>query len=490
MRRQQQFQGMSSKRHCPPREFTMNSQGNQQQLNNQWLYNSGGQLWGHTPMPQQPAQQQSYTNTYLQPDFMFCNYNNIQAVPSNLNNTTVPASFDENTTVPEPTHFNINPGLTFGLDTIINPSPNLNTFLEGWPDDFMMQNELNESGFPPIPEPDQRPEQLEINQQLWPNLECDLLEIATIGPPIGINMIPSPQPIGRNIPAVPPFHSREPFAYRPHLPGHKKNGATIPPPRDRSNVDILDIVRSPPPPVISSYEIIIPLIPPEGQNQHAPKPRAKPDGEIRPPDTTIPNLPSPTLDVEMYEPAPGGSLASQFGLLVGYTYADKEDQNQAIRGINEEINHDAQAQAKEALRVREQEAQQRQPANNFEWLGDPSEYPAECYEDLQLPGCQFRRRAICVGRPRDEWFRQRGQAKREGRVVVYAVPRPDKNGVEFRLKEVGSSVEEVEQNETVGFRDIELNSKFSGMDEHMVVRWSGTLLAEVPGMNNSMTMWS
>ncbi|KAI0404769.1 hypothetical protein F4802DRAFT_615419 [Xylaria palmicola] len=138
---------------------------------------------------------------------------------------------------------------------------------------------------------------------------------------------------------------------------------------------------------------------------------------------------------------------------------------------------------------------ERQDGQEFPWPGDPSAYPAECCENLRLPGCEYRARAICVGTPQEEWLRSRGRGRGQRMVYVYAVRGPEGGGggggVEYKATaEPSPSPAELARAERIPFVDIQLNANFEDMDEKMVARWSRYLLAAVPGTDDAITTWS
>ncbi|KAI0188539.1 hypothetical protein F4808DRAFT_446208 [Astrocystis sublimbata] len=155
-----------------------------------------------------------------------------------------------------------------------------------------------------------------------------------------------------------------------------------------------------------------------------------------------------------------------------------------------------QQEAKEAWeheqrKIAEREAE-RQQAKVFELYDGTSGYPAECYMHLQLPGCEHRAHAICVGRPRHELARDRYRSlslpSKDGRLLVYATC-CENGGIGFKIAEAGSTPDEVLQGPTIDFGDIKLNADFSDMNEQKVVRWSRYLLAAVPGHNDTIPQW-
>ncbi|KAI1742346.1 hypothetical protein F4680DRAFT_463861 [Xylaria scruposa] len=148
-----------------------------------------------------------------------------------------------------------------------------------------------------------------------------------------------------------------------------------------------------------------------------------------------------------------------------------------------------ETEAKIAQREKEREEAENQRAKAFEWPGDPSEYPAECFASIRLPGCEFRAHAICIGAPRPGLPLNKYNVYPKRRMVVYAV-RQGSDGVEFKIVEPHSTPEQVMQASRIPFRDIKLNTDFSDMDEARVIRWSRYLLNAVPGQNDSVTMWS
>ncbi|KAI0202086.1 hypothetical protein F4808DRAFT_421818 [Astrocystis sublimbata] len=141
-----------------------------------------------------------------------------------------------------------------------------------------------------------------------------------------------------------------------------------------------------------------------------------------------------------------------------------------------------QQEAKEAWeheqrKIAEREAE-RQQAKVFELYDGTSGYPAECYMHLQLPGCEHRAHAICVGRPRHELARDRYRSlslpSKDGRLLVYATC-CENGGIGFKIAEAGSTPDEVLQGPTIDFGDIKLNADFSDMNEQKVVRHNDTI---------------
>ncbi|KAI0449401.1 hypothetical protein F5B21DRAFT_520270 [Xylaria acuta] len=148
-----------------------------------------------------------------------------------------------------------------------------------------------------------------------------------------------------------------------------------------------------------------------------------------------------------------------------------------------------EAEVKRAREEKKRDKAEKKRAEAFEWPGDPSEYPAECFANMRLPGCEFRAHAICIGSPRPGLPRDQYKVPPKGRLLVYAV-RQGSDGVEFKLVEPQSTPEEVMQASEIQFKNINLNVNFSDMDELKVIRWSRYLLDAVPGRNDSVTMWS
>ncbi|KAI0487088.1 hypothetical protein F4859DRAFT_468143 [Xylaria cf. heliscus] len=154
----------------------------------------------------------------------------------------------------------------------------------------------------------------------------------------------------------------------------------------------------------------------------------------------------------------------------------------------EGLKHE-EAEAKLAQAEKEREEQEKNQVEAFEWPGDVSGYPAECFANLRLPGCEFRAYAIYVGSPRPGLPRNEYKVPPKGRLVVFAA-RGANDGVEFKLAEPHSTPQEVTQASRIQFSDIHLNANFSDMDERRVIRWTQYLLDAVPGTNDSVTMWA
>ncbi|KAI0195277.1 hypothetical protein EV127DRAFT_508807 [Xylaria flabelliformis] len=180
------------------------------------------------------------------------------------------------------------------------------------------------------------------------------------------------------------------------------------------------------------------------------------------------------------------------GDIVPYKVSNYEDTLET--GFGELSKHlreleQQEAKAKMAQREKEREEAEKQRAEAFEWPGNPSEYPAECFANMRLPGCEFRAHAIYIGSPRPGLSLNRYNVHPKGRLVVYAV-RQGRDGVEFKLVEPHSTPKQVMQASTIRFEDIKLSTDFSDMNEPKVIRWSRYLLDAVPGQNDSVTMWS
>ncbi|KAI0554806.1 hypothetical protein F4679DRAFT_237329 [Xylaria curta] len=164
---------------------------------------------------------------------------------------------------------------------------------------------------------------------------------------------------------------------------------------------------------------------------------------------------------------------------------DFEELKQHLKVLEQQETEAEVAQQRE----KEREEAENQRAKAFEWPGDPSEYPAECFANMRLPGCEFRAHAICVGVPRPGLSLNKYNVYPKRRLVVYAV-RQGSDLVEFKIVEPHSTPEQVMQASRIRFKDIKLNTDFSDMDETRVIRWSRYLLNAVPGQNDSVTMWS
>ncbi|KAI0429898.1 hypothetical protein F5Y09DRAFT_356513 [Xylaria sp. FL1042] len=175
------------------------------------------------------------------------------------------------------------------------------------------------------------------------------------------------------------------------------------------------------------------------------------------------------------------------GRLGPYDYLDHD-----LGAIKEFIVLEEERQAEEARQQKEREEEEaaRLAEVAAQWVGDPCQYPAECHGNLRLPGCEYRAQAICVGTPGLEWFGKQDGTQAKGPLIVYAVAGPGGDGVEFKLVKAGCSVKEIMESTEVQFSDIWLNENFSDMDEKQVTRWSRYLLAAVPGVNDTITMWT
>ncbi|KAI1757594.1 hypothetical protein F4782DRAFT_546713 [Xylaria castorea] len=162
-----------------------------------------------------------------------------------------------------------------------------------------------------------------------------------------------------------------------------------------------------------------------------------------------------------------------------------------IGAIKEHLELLAQQETEDKRRQEEKEREEaeKKRTEEFKWPGNPSEYPAECFANIRLLGCEFRAHAIYIGSPRPGLLRDQYNVPPKGWLAVYAVRRGS-DGVEFKLVKPHSTPEEVLQASEIQFNDIKLSDDFSDMNEPKVKQFSRYLLDAVPGRNDSRTMWS
>ncbi|KAI0906278.1 hypothetical protein F4823DRAFT_565928 [Ustulina deusta] len=455
-------QGSLPKRHCQAQQFAMETQGNQPQTS-QWPSNN---MHPQSYIPQQPAQRYCYYNNNIvnnvisvPPSNAFDGYGSptqfttaqpapTQLVRAQLGRAQVPP--------PQFTAFNMNLEMTLGGGCInSNTFPHHVTHGSSYP--FHMniatqsQQSVNVSS--QVPQP---PALLDLYQRAWESQPIPPV-VDSIRTPLAINTAPRPPP-GWNIPRKEPFLIPATYAPRPRV-ARKKRSAL----EDKVGLDLVKIAQS------KSMKSSKPHI--KTANPPTPIPEIEMASNTSPGNQESPSLASPEIGAS--DPVPYESL--DYGLDAIKEYLELEEKREA-------------EEAQQKQQREEEKAQQLTQAP--EWVGDPSRYPAECYEDLRLPGCEFRAQAICVGLPGPEWFRKYGENRAYGRLVVYAVRQPGNDEVEFKLVEPGPSVQEVMQGPEIQFGDIRLNANFSDMNEEQVTRWSRYLLAAVPGIDDTTTMWA
>ncbi|TGJ84593.1 hypothetical protein E0Z10_g4178 [Xylaria hypoxylon] len=494
MKRQQSFQDKPSKRRCPAQQLAMEAQGNQPQVN-QWPSNSG-QPWGY--FPQQPTQQHYYYNTdnssnnttaflpnncygatgefasmqyapiQYTPPMQYCpmQFTPAQLPPAQLPSAQLPSARLARVQItPEQikafsSHLNMTGGGDYTSNNILPPHP---THVPNYPVDrnITTQNiQPNISQFCPIPQPQY---QFEAPQQRLEPRRPFRCSVDMPGMPTGINATYNP-PIGGNIPGKVPIHIPEHYRPGSVAPAIKRNPSKS---QDTYGVDLTTLHR--PQPIVD----LTTLSRPEPTVDLTTTGRSKP----------TPQNEERTNTVSQFQNPPG-SRENQQGKtnhLQRKTPDPYDGLGPIVDWLKVEKQHEIESE-KERIEKEREEAERLAQAT--QWSGDQSEYPAECYEHLRLPGCEFRAQAICVGSPRPEWLRAKG------RLVVYAVRRPNSDGVEFKLVKSGSSVKEVMESPEILFRDISLSGRFSDMDELKVAQWSRYLLAAVPGTADSLTMWA
>ncbi|KAI1131401.1 hypothetical protein F5Y10DRAFT_233590 [Nemania abortiva] len=120
---------------------------------------------------------------------------------------------------------------------------------------------------------------------------------------------------------------------------------------------------------------------------------------------------------------------------------------------------------------------------------DMTGYPAECYNNIRLPGCPFRAEAICIG-GRYTLVRDRNGVERRKRWIMYGVRRPDSDDVEFKLVEPGSTIGEILKSPETQLQDVQLNCNFADMSPQMIVQWVRYLLAAVPRVDDAVVVWA
>ncbi|KAL7619926.1 hypothetical protein AAE478_010473 [Parahypoxylon ruwenzoriense] len=117
------------------------------------------------------------------------------------------------------------------------------------------------------------------------------------------------------------------------------------------------------------------------------------------------------------------------------------------------------------------------------WPGDAGHYPAASAEDLEMPGCEYRAKAIHIGISPDKGTG--GEA-----LSVYAVRPEGSRSIEFRMAKDGSSPSKISQGPEVDYGQVQRNSYFRGMGEDQAQLWVRHLLATVPGQNDTIMKWT
>ncbi|KAI0537469.1 hypothetical protein GGR58DRAFT_527355 [Xylaria digitata] len=462
MKRQQSFQDDPSKRRCLQQQFGMNIQENQPPVS-QWPSNSR-QFWDR--FPQQPVQQHvqqhyyynngSNSNTtafpldnrgyngsvnyvplphsplqYTPMQYTPMQYAPIQYTPMQFTQTQIAL---EQLLPTQFTGLSTNFDMTFGGGCINN---NIllqhDTHMPNYKFDFNVttQNQPNTETI--------HPNLLEKAGTSQPPSEPRRPFRCVVdmpGMPTGINANYSP-PIGSNIPDKVPMN----------VPEHYELGLCVPAVRrelskskDVNGVDLAAIGRSKPTPQK------------EKQREN--------------------DLEGKTNQSQIQKPDPYGGLGPIMDWL------DLEKQHEIA--LEEE---------KKKKKKKENQEKAKDHAQVLDSYNRLSEYPAECYEHLRLPGCKFRAQAIRVGWPRPEWLRSQGEARMKRKFSVCAVRRAGGDGIKFKLVESGSTVQEVMKSQDIQFNDIQMNQTFSDMNELKVTQLSQYLLDAVPGTTDSVTMW-
>ncbi|KAI8944896.1 hypothetical protein F4801DRAFT_584965 [Xylaria longipes] len=500
MKRQQSIQGGSlPKRPCPTL-FPAQTQGLQPSINqtNQYLYNSNQ---AYDNLPKQPAQQlaqkpchynnSNYNNSiYNNSNYNNSNYNNnYNNSNSNLTTNTnngvhrqnnsandwnkpmqysplqfalaglTPASFTSTQFAPtQPTDFNTSLNVTLGVNyrdgNIPLPYPThvpnrVSTMQNSW-DASVPYN------------PPQQPNQSVVNGQLCeprPNRPVNNMTAMSVG-----TNITQYQHNGRNNTNGASFHfSRRPVygagvakpPQPPQIPQKRRKHTKSGEPQGNDTVVDLVTMTSRTPELSTAGPVTGAPVAPVNQPTEFPQ---APDGD----------------SVKPCEPVDDEAIVKA-GILALKAHLEVLEQQEA--------------EAKRAQEEKERVEAEKKRAEAFEWPGDESELPAECFANMRLPGCEYRAHAICVGSPQPGLPRNRYKVPEKGRLVVYAVRRGS-DGVEFKLVVPHSNPEEVTQASEIHFNHIKLNVNFSDMDEPRVIRWVRYLLDAVPGNNDSVTMWS
>lgn len=466
----------------------MEMQRNQAQLDQLASGPSNSQPWGYPP--QQLIPQLEWPSNYN----VNINTGNIFMHPSNMTNSyNAPTPFPMQQGPIQQGQMQLEPmpltpvettGFTEGFNQAFAPN-----YIEGvdWHSANHLfqaqQGAMNEFYSPPPPPSPQQQTQFQFNQLLWTPGP------ASSGP--GMSRLPvghavttgqGPLVIGRNIPSRPPFYPRGAYgAVRPKRQRHVS--------RDAVGVDITKIGERRPstlPTPSPEKKIQAPIVPPQpdsavpesakDQQSRKRKREDHPEEVAR-----LNSIDNPVVVDDLDDPAPE-KLARPNSIDNPVIVDHLGGLCPVKEALERAKQDDATNQAEKGPEDKQAEV---------EWPGDPSEYPAECSEPLRLPGCQYRAQGICIGSPRPEYWRDQGETRRPGLWVVYAVRRPQNDGgVGFKLVKPGSKIQEVMDGQDIQFRDIRLNVNFEGMDEKKVIHWSKYLLSAVPGLNDSITMWT
>ncbi|KAI1421217.1 hypothetical protein F5Y12DRAFT_790201 [Xylaria sp. FL1777] len=515
MKRQQSFQGGVPKRPCLGQQFAIQPQGNQPHAG-QWSSNNT-HLQSYAPEQLTP-QPYYYNNSY---SYNYNNYNNnnnnITGLPSNntLNGygsqmdfnrvqspltqlapqklapqqlalqqlvpqQLAPAQLAPAQLAPPPslpphfTGFNTSSDMTFKGDSINgNVFPSHTVGLSNYPLHInnTTQGQKNASVSYPVSKP---LDQIDTYQRFGePQPSQHVTKTTRMHFPINTT---GPQ-IEWNIPSQAPFQLPESYGTRPCAPSLARKRSNVKS-VDTFGLDMVKIgqARS----RKSSKSSVVEIKNPSTPSPATEKP-SNPIPEIQMLSDPISSRngeqpPLIFLDTELNSLSPDDSLEIGFDTIKAYLALEEQSEAEEAR--------------QKKVREEEEEAKRLALAQAAEWVGSPSEYPAECYENLRLPGCEFRAHSICVGLPGREWFMKQGGGKIKGPLVVYAVGRQDSDGVEFKLVKSGCSVEEVMRGPEIQFSDVQLNANFSDMTESQVTRWSRYLLAAVPGVHDTMTKWT
>ncbi|KAI1478672.1 hypothetical protein F4774DRAFT_426407 [Daldinia eschscholtzii] len=149
---------------------------------------------------------------------------------------------------------------------------------------------------------------------------------------------------------------------------------------------------------------------------------------------------------------------------------------------NEVKRLDAEKKQREKDKISEEERiAEEKKANEMEWPGDTSAYPAESLVFMSPPGSHLRAQAVHVGIPKGY--------PATARISAFAVRQVGSADIEFRVARDGSSPAEIRQGATVDYKYIQLNTFFKGMKQNQADLWARQLLAQVPGLNDALVKW-
>ncbi|KAI2616832.1 hypothetical protein GGR54DRAFT_649237 [Hypoxylon sp. NC1633] len=171
----------------------------------------------------------------------------------------------------------------------------------------------------------------------------------------------------------------------------------------------------------------------------------------------------------------------------GYDTNHSEDGDAVIRALLlEEIHHMDQVRVNletEAAIAARAAAEENEEINeeirrDMRWPGDRTLHMAESFEELELPGCEYRASAVHVGTPSYNL-----------RQSVFAVRTPKKCELQYRIAKDGSTIAQIWEGPSIWFGGIILNTFFEGMSERQAGRWIYQLLAQIPGRDDALMRW-